>query len=199
MSTPNPDPRVPATMPPAAPEEVTKKRDGLISGLDTAAKTATGTLQAVLRKMSELLANTKDNAQLSMNLYEDVKNAFTRHLAEAEKNPKLAADMPPVLISAVEWMQEYISSRGFEATPAAAAAPAATAAAPAAGAAQGQGKAKDAFESSSAAKKRAAITGDVPPPPSVANAKPPDSQEVQKDLESFKAWMKNPALGKLKG
>jgi hypothetical protein len=196
MSTPNPDPRVPATMPPAAPEEVTKKRDGLISGLDAAAKTATGTLQAVLRKMSELLANTKDNAQLSMNLYEDVKNAFTRHLAEAEKNPKLAADMPPVLISAVEWMQEYISSRGFEAPQAAAAPAATTAPAPAA---QGQGKSKDAFESSSAAKKRAAITGDVPPPPSVANAKPPDSQEVQKDLESFKAWMKNPALGKLKG
>ncbi|MFP2901530.1 hypothetical protein ACLEQD_35145, partial [Corallococcus sp. 4LFB] len=66
-------------------------------------------------------------------------------------------------------------------------------------AAPGQGKVKDAFESSSAAKKRAVLTGDVPPPPSVAAAKPPDAQEVQKDMESFKAWMKNPALGKLKG
>ncbi|MFP2901703.1 hypothetical protein, partial [Corallococcus sp. 4LFB] len=127
MTTPTPDPRVPATMPPAAPEEVTKKRDGLITGLDAAAKTATGTLQAVLRKMSELLANTKDGAQLNMNLYEDVKTAFNRHLQEAEKNPKLAADMPAVLINAVEWMQEYISSRGFDSPPAAAAAPAATA------------------------------------------------------------------------
>ncbi|MBN8231388.1 hypothetical protein JYK02_28140 [Corallococcus macrosporus] len=200
MTTPNPDPRVPATMPPAAPEEVTKKRDGLISGLDAAAKSATGTLQAVLRKMSELLANTKDGAQLNMNLYEDVKTAFNRHLKEAEKNPKLAADMPAVLINAVEWMQEYISSRGFDPAPAAAAAPAATA--PAAAAAPGQAKVKDAFESSSAAKKRAVLTGDVPPPPSVAAtpaAKPADAQEVQKDLESFKAWMKNPALGKLKG
>ncbi|RYZ33827.1 MAG: hypothetical protein EOO71_40940 [Myxococcaceae bacterium] len=198
MSNPNPDPRVPAEMPPAAPEELTKKREGIISGLDAASKGATGTLQQVLRKMSELLVNTKDGAHMNMALYQDVKDAFNRHLGEAGKNPALAA-MPPVLIEAVEWMQNYLTSRGFE--PSAAAAPAAAAPAAAAkpAAAAGPGGPKDAFVSDSAAKKRAAITGDVPPPPSIANAPPPNTQEVQKDLESFKAWMKNPALGKLKG
>ncbi|RKH10752.1 hypothetical protein D7Y13_18300 [Corallococcus praedator] len=198
MSNPNPDPRVPAEMPPAAPEELTKKREGIISGLDAASKGATGTLQQVLRKMSELLVNTKDGAHMNMALYQDVKDAFNRHLGEAGKNPALAT-MPPVLIEAVEWMQNYLTSRGFEpsaAAPAAAAAPAQVAK-PAAAA--GQAGPKDAFVSDSAAKKRAAITGDVPPPPSIANAPPPSTQEVQKDLESFKAWMKNPALGKLKG
>ncbi|MCY1045173.1 hypothetical protein OV208_27915 [Corallococcus sp. bb12-1] len=199
MSNPNPDPRVPAEMPPAAPEELTKKREGIISGLDAASKGATGTLQQVLRKMSELIVNTKDGAHMNMALYQDVKDAFNRHLGEAGKNPALAS-MPPVLIEAVEWMQNYLTSRGFE--PSAAAAPAAAAAAPAQvakPAAGGPSGAKDAFVSDSAAKKRAAITGDVPPPPSIANAPPPSTQEVQKDLESFKAWMKNPALGKLKG
>lgn len=197
MANPNPDPRVPAEMPPAAPEELTKKRESIITGLDAAAKTATGTLQQVLRKMSELLANTKDGAHMNMALYQDVKDAFNRHLGEAGKNPALAA-MPPVLIESVEWMQNYLTARGFD--PAAAATPAAAAPTPAAkpAAAAGASGGRDAFESDSAAKKRAAITGDVPPPPAVANAKP-DSQEVQKDLESFKAWMKNPALGKLKG
>ena len=113
MSTPNPDPRVPAEMPPAAPEELTKKRDTIITGLDAAAKTATGTLQGVLRKMSELLVNTKDGAHMNMALYQDVKDAFNRHLGEAGKNPALAS-MPPVLIESVEWMQNYLTARGFE-------------------------------------------------------------------------------------
>lgn len=197
MSNPNPDPRVPAEMPPAASEELTKKREGIIAGLDAAAKGSTGTLQQVLRKMSELLVNTKDGAQMNMQLYQDVKDAFNRHLSEAGKNPALAT-MPPILIESVEWMQTYLTERGVAP---AAAAPAPAATAPAAKPAAGQATAKDAFESGSAAKKRAMVTGDVPPPPSVAATpgKPPDSQEVQKDLESFKAWMKNPALGKLKG
>ncbi|RKG82922.1 hypothetical protein [Corallococcus terminator] len=194
MSNPNPDPRVPAEMPPAAPEELTKKREGIIAGLDTAAKGATGTLQQVLRKMSELLVNTKDGAQMNMQLYQDVKDAFNRHLGEAGKNPALAS-MPPVLIESVEWMQTYLTERGV--APKAAAAPAAAAPTPPAAKSAGPAAAKDAFESSAGAKKRAVLTGDVPPPPAAPPAQ--DTQEVQKDLESFKAWMKNPSLGKLKG
>ncbi|NVJ03166.1 hypothetical protein HV824_34355 [Myxococcus sp. AM009] len=195
MSNPNPDPRVPAQMPPEAPPELVAKRERLVTELENQAKSATGTLQQVMRKMSALLGNTKPGASLSFQLYQDVKDAFTRHLNEATKTPALA-NMPPVLVESVEWMQAYLNARGFatEEAAAAAAAPAATAAPAAAPKAPaGPGGAKDAFETSS--KKHASLTGDVPPPP----AAPPDVKAEQKDLESFKAWMKNPSLGKLKG
>ena len=198
MSNPNPDPRVPAQMPPDAPPELVAKRERLVTELENQAKSASGTLQQVMRKMSALLANTKPGASLSFQLYQDVKDAFSRHLSEAGKNPALA-NMPPVLVESVEWMQAYLNARGF-ATDQAAAAPAATATATAPAAAKAPGApaaggAKDAFESGG--KKRASLTGDVPPPPAVAN--PPDVKAEQKELESFKAWMKNPSLGKLKG
>ncbi|MFP2962182.1 hypothetical protein ACLEPN_31470 [Myxococcus sp. 1LA] len=193
MSNPNPDPRVPAQMPPEAPAELTGKREKLITELENQAKSASGTLQQVMRKMSALMANTKPGASLNFQLYQDVKDAFSRHLNEAQKTPALA-NMPAILVESVEWMQAYLNARGFAADEAPAAAPTATAApaaAPKAPAAPGG--AKDAFETSS--KKHASLTGDVPPPPS----SPPDVKAEQKDLESFKAWMKNPSLGKLKG
>ncbi|WP_426750670.1 hypothetical protein [Myxococcus sp. Y35] len=191
MSNPNPDPRVPAQMPPEAPPEILAKREGIITELENQAKSATGTLQQVMRKMAGLLANTRPGSSLNFQLYQDVKDAFSRHLNEASKTPALAT-MPPVVTEAVEWMQAYLAARGFatEDAPAAAAPVAAPAPAPAAGAPKG---AKDAFETSS--KKHGALTGDVPPPPSVQ----PDVKAEQKELESFKAWMKNPSLGKLKG
>ncbi|RYZ15990.1 MAG: hypothetical protein EOO70_05555, partial [Myxococcaceae bacterium] len=54
--------------------------------------------------------------------------------------------------------------------------------------------AQDGFESSNA--NRAAALGDVPPPPGAVK---PDVKGEQQQLDSFKAWMKNPSLGKLKG
>ncbi|NMO21605.1 hypothetical protein HPC49_32205 [Pyxidicoccus fallax] len=189
MSNTNPDPRVPSEMPPDAPAELVAKRDRIIPELEKQAKAATGTLQQVMRKMGALISNTKPGAALDGRLYQDVKDAFSRHLAEAEKNPAIAA-MPPILVESVEWMQAYLNARGFSsetsAAPAAAPAKAPAGKAPAAGA-------KDAFETST--KKHAALTGDVPPPP----AQPLDVKKEQKELESFKAWMKNPSLGKLKG
>lgn len=193
MSNPNPDPRVPAQMPPEAPPELVAKRERLVTELENQAKSATGTLQQVMRKMSALLGNTKPGASLSFQLYQDVKDAFTRHLNEATKTPALAS-MPPVLVESVEWMQAYLNARGFATDEAAAAAPAPTAAPAAAPKAPaGPGGGKDAFETSS--KKLPSLTGDAPPPPSAQ----PDVKAEQKDLESFKAWMKNPSLGKLKG
>lgn len=192
MSNPNPDPRVPAEMPPEAPADLVAKRERIIPELEKQAKTATGTLQQVMRKMASLLTNTKPGASLSFQLYQDVKDAFSRHLGEAEKNPALA-NMPTVLVESVEWMQAYLNARGFAAD----AAPAATGtAAPAAKAPAGKAPvagAKDAFESGG--KKQVSLGGDVPPPPAGA----PDVKAEQKELESFKAWMKNPSLGKLKG
>jgi hypothetical protein len=192
MSNPNPDPRVPAEMPPEAPADLVAKRERIIPELEKHAKTATGTLQQVMRKMAALITNTKPGASLSFQLYQDVKDAFSRHLGEAEKNPALA-NMPTVLVESVEWMQAYLNARGFAADTA----PAATsAAAPAAKAPAGKAPpaagAKDAFESGG--KKHASLTGEAPPP-----AATPDVKAEQKELESFKAWMKNPSLGKLKG
>lgn len=194
MSNPNPDPRVPAQMPPEAPPELTAKRERLVTELENQAKSATGTLQQVMRKMAALLANTKPGASLSFQLYQDVKDAFSRHLNEATKTPALA-NMPPIVVESVEWMQAYLAARGFAVDQAAPAAPAAQPAAKAAPA----GKAptagvKDAFESGG--KKMPSLGGDAAPP---AAAAPPDVKAEQKELESFKAWMKNPSLGKLKG
>ncbi len=193
MSNPNPDPRVPAQMPPEAPADLVAKREPIAAELENQAKSATGTLQQVMRKMAALLANTKPGASLSFQLYQDVKDAFSRHLNEASKTPALA-NMPPILVESVEWMQAYLEARGFAAenAPAATATAAPAAKAPAAKAPVAGG-AKDAFETGG--KKHAALTGDVPPPP----AAQPDVKAEQKDLESFKAWMKNPSLGKLKG
>ncbi|QSQ18668.1 hypothetical protein JY651_25220 [Pyxidicoccus parkwayensis] len=181
----------PAELPPDAPAELVAKRDRIIPELEKQAKTATGTLQQVMRKMAALISNTKPGAALDGRLYQDVKDAFSRHLSEAEKNPALAA-MPPVLVESVEWMQAYLNARGFSPESASAPAAAAPAKAPAAGKAAAAGP-KDAFESGG--KKHASLTGEAPPPP----AAPLDAKKEQKELESFKAWMKNPSLGKLKG
>lgn len=191
MSNSKPDQRVIPEIP-DAPADLVAKRERIIPELENQAKTATGTLQQVMRKMASLLSNTKPGASINGQLYRDVKDAFSRHLGEAEKSPALA-NMPAVLIESVEWMQAYLEARGF----ATEAAPAATASAPAAAKAPA-GKApaagaKDAFESGG--KKQVSLSGDVPPAP----ATQPDVKTEQKELESFKAWMKNPSLGKLKG
>ncbi|PTL80499.1 hypothetical protein [Vitiosangium sp. GDMCC 1.1324] len=187
MSTSNPKVNVPAEMPPEAPAELLAKRDKLVADLEAAAKSATGTQQQVMRKMATLLGSTKQGAPFDPQLFQDVKDAFQRYAQDPEASAK---PQPAILMQSVEWMQNYLSSRGFAVQGAPASAPAATAApAPARGG-------KDSFESGASQKARA-ITGDVPPPPAGQPAPPADKQ--QQDLESFKTWMKNPGLGKVKG
>jgi ABC-type transporter Mla subunit MlaD len=189
MSTSNkPQVTVPAEMPREAAPEILAKRDQLIADLETAAKASTGTLQQVLRKMSALISNTKPGAALDNRLFQDVKDAFQRFSQDTEA----AAKRPPVLMQSVEWMQAYLSSRGFAVEGAAATASAPAAAAnPAAPRAAGG---KDGFESGGS--QRARVLGDVPPPP---GAQPEGAKDQQQQLESFKTWMKNPGVGNVKG
>ncbi|HZI14680.1 MAG TPA: hypothetical protein VE153_30210 [Myxococcus sp.] len=172
-----------------APPELIAKAGSIIAELEREAKTATGTLQQVLRSMANLLTSTKNN-NFDVQLYNDVKNVFQKYMKEMSAKP---APMPPVVMTSLEWLQTYIGSRGAPAP--AAAAPAAAASAPAARPAAAGAGAKDGFEKS--AKRAVSLSGEAPPPPAAGAPLNPKTEEQQ--LESFKAWMKNPALGKLKG
>jgi hypothetical protein len=180
----------PAVAPPEAPPEMLEKRDKIAGELEKLAKTSTGTLQQVLRKTAALMNNTKQGAQIDVQLYNDVKEAFLRYAKDTS-----AGATPPVLMDALEWMSSYLETRGFgPAEQPAAAAPAAAAAPSAAPRAKGP---QDGFESGKPAARPMSLGNpDAPPPPS---AKPLDPKAEQKELESFKNWMKNPGLGKLKG
>ena len=188
---------------PTEPPELVAKRDKLLAALEKQAKTATGTAQPVLRKMHELLANTKVGAPLNVNLYNEVKDAFVRFT----KDPVLPP--PTIIMEVVEFLQERLVAVGFtgqmewpegappipagfvgallEGAPAASSAPAAPAARSGAGV-------KDGFEGSSSQRKMTLNPETAPAP-----AAPSDAKSEQQQLESFKTWMKNPALGKVKG
>ncbi len=182
----------PAVAPPDAPPEMLEKRDRLAADLEKLAKTSTGTLQQVLRKMAALMSNTKQGAQIDVQLYTDVKEAFLRYSKDTAAGPT-----PQILMDSLEWMSSYLDTRGAGPAEQPAAAPAPTAAAPAPSSAPRAKGPQDGFESSKPGSRPMSLGNpDAPPPPS---AKPLDPSEVKKDIESFKNWTKNPALGKLKG
>lgn len=189
---------------PTEPPELVAKREKLLAALEKQAKTATGTAQPVLRKMHELLANTKVGSPLNVNLYNEVKDAFVRFT----KDPVLPP--PTIIMEVVEFLQERLVAVGFtgqmewpegappvpagfvgallEGAPAAAA-PAAKAQRP------GAAGVKDGFEGSGGQRKGMTLNPETAPAP----AAPSDAKSEQQQLESFKTWMKNPALGKVKG
>jgi hypothetical protein len=188
MSTPS-KPFVPVEIN-DAPPDLLAKAGPLLAELDKATKAATGTLQQVLRIMTMLVTDTKAGS-LNQQTYQDLKNAINRYMKDVTENPSLAANRPAVLADAVDWVQAYVAARGVTPEKPAAAAPAPTAAP----AARGAGvTAKDGFESGPKAR-MPSLGGDPAPAPAAAQP----GEKSEKDLESFKAWMKNPALGKLKG
>jgi hypothetical protein len=171
----------------SAPAELLAKREHLIAELDKAAKSAHGTLQQVLLKMGVLIGGTRPGAAIDPQGCEGIKEAFLR-FSEDPAAPRT----PPILMEAMEWIQAYLAaSSSLMAAPAPAgvrASPSpATSAAP---------RGKDSFESGAAPRARS-VTGEVPHQPAAPPAEAPKGQQQQ--LESFKTWMKNPALGKLKG
>ncbi|MBE4751103.1 hypothetical protein G4177_23285 [Corallococcus sp. ZKHCc1 1396] len=193
MTTPTS--KEPRPLPPEPPE-LTAKREKLLVELDTQSKAATGTFQQVLRNMRKLVASSAPTAPLDETLYADVKDALTRFM----KDPILPP--PPILGQVVEYLQYRISTYGMtiqkavmEMNPEIGAKLAITPPGPAAPAAppvasRPSAKAtSDGFESSSKGKM------DLNPERNAT----PDPKAEQAQLESFKAWMKNPALGKLKG
>jgi hypothetical protein len=182
----------PSVAVPDAPPEMIEKRDKIVAELEKIAKTSTGTLQQVLRKTASLMFNTRQGAQIDTQLYSDVKEAFLRYSKDTT-----AGATPPILMDAIEWMSSYLETRGFSPSEPAAAAAATPAPAAASSSAPRPKGPQDGFESGkSAARPMSLGNPDAPPPP---NAKPLDPKAEQKELESFKNWMKNPALGKLKG
>lgn len=185
---------------PVEPPELVAKRERLLAALEKQAKTATGTAQPVMRKMYDLLANSKVGAPFSMNLYVDVKNAFVRFM----KDPVLPP--PPIIMECVEFMQERLVTVGFSgemewpegAPPVPAAfskvnlAEGVPQAKPAPAPKRVRGP-KDGFESASARKPPAVAMLDGQEPVPLT----PKSENLQ--LDSFKTWMQNPDLGKTKG
>ncbi|HEX8821409.1 MAG TPA: hypothetical protein VF794_15895 [Archangium sp.] len=190
---------------PTEPPELVAKRDRLLATLEKEAKAATGTAQPVLRKMHELLSNTKVGSPLNAGLYQEVKDSFVRFM----KDPVLPP--PAIIMEVVEFLQERLVTVGFtgqmewpEGAPPVPAGfvgsllqgtPAASAPAAAAPAQRGAGGVKDGFEGSSSQRKMT-LNPETAPAPAAAST---DPKSEQQQLESFKTWMKNPALGKVKG
>ena len=176
-----------------APPELLAKAEPIAAELDKAAKTATGTLQQVLRVVANVVRDTKTGS-LTQELHKSMTDQMTRLMTEAKTDASIAAKVPPALGEAVDWLQSYLRARGVpeggylsEGKPAAkapvAAAPVQQRPMP--------GGAKDGFESKSA--RPMALPTDDAPNPALPQQKP------GQQLESFKAWMKNPSAGKLKG
>lgn len=189
---------------PTEPPELVAKRDRLLAALDKQAKAATGTAQPVLRKMYDLLANTKVGAPLNVGLYQDVKNAFVRFM----KDPVLPP--PTIIMECVEFLQERLVAVGFtgqmEWPEGAPPLPAGFVGGllegvqlPTAPAAAGKpAGAKDGFESTGN-KGKLTLNPETSAAPAPAPAAPADAKSEQQQLESFKTWMKNPGLGNVKG
>jgi len=207
MSNPK-NPAAPAF--PPEPPALAVERERLLPELEKQAKAATGATQQVLRKLHELIAHTKPGAPFDFQIYSDVKGAFERFM----KDPVLPP--PPVIMQCVEFMQERLVAFGFtgkmELPPGApppppelvgsisggTSAPAVSAPAAAAPrAAPAVRGAKDGFEGSTAkTQSRPTLNPETAAPPPGA---PTENKPEQQQLESFKTWMKNPHVGKVKG
>jgi len=185
---------------PPEPPDLVEKREKLLTELEAQSKTAQGTLLQVVRTMKMLVASTAPSAPFDEKLYGDVSGALSRFM----KDPVLP--VPPVLGAVVAYLQERLNTYGVtiqnavkEMNPEIAAklaftppseAGAAAAAQPASPARPaGVTGSKDGFESTS----RPALSLDPEASPT------PGADPKEQQLESFKAWMKNPSLGKLKG
>lgn len=200
------DPKASPIAVPQEPPEFIARRTKLIAELEKQSKSAQGGIKACMLKSIQVLKAMEPSMPLDEQLYSDMTEAFMR----LTKDP--APQQPPeIFLTLMDYMQERISVlspqyaavaadneiklplvKGSEAAAATAAAPAAAPAAPAAPAAKG---AKDGFESSGPAKKKLSLGGDDTPPPPGASS----DTKKKEELESFKAWMKNPGLGKTKG
>lgn len=197
MSTP---PKTQLPLPPEPPE-LKEKRDKLLAELDVQGKTAQGTFLQVVRNMRKLVAASAPGTPLDEGMYKDVTDSLNRFM----KDPILPP--PAILGHVVEYLQYRISTYGMTIQSAVmemnpelgakfAVTPPAAAPAPAAPARSAGGlKTSDGFESAS--RPKIALTREDSLPGAAKAADP--RAESQQQLDSFKAWMKNPTLGKLKG
>ena len=85
---------------PVEPPELIARREQLLTQLETEAKAATGTAQPVLRKLHELLTNTRPDQPFNPALYGQVHEAFQAFL----KAPVLPP--PAILMECMTFLQE---------------------------------------------------------------------------------------------
>ena len=183
---------------PREPPEMIERRGKLLAELDNQQKSATGTIKAVMLKLMQVFKAMEPGSPLDEQLYQDFKDAFIR----LSKDPA-AIPVNPLFFECVEYMQSRITvlTPQFQAvatqynvtigqqSAAAAPAPDAAAAAPAA-----PKRASDGFESGAPVRKPMNLGAEPVLPPGGT-----EKQDKQEELESFKNWMKNPGLGKMKG
>jgi hypothetical protein len=195
---------------PREPPEMIARRGTILADFEKQSKTATGNIRACMLKSIQLLKSMEPSMPLNEQMYKDFTDAFMRLASDPAALPP-----PEIFLSLVEYMQERIAILAPKFAevaaehdikvnpikpPEAAAAPAATPAAaapPPAPAAKGGKSAKDGFESSAPAKKKMNLGGDDAPAPPSASSEA--EKKKKEELESFKTWMKNPGLGKMKG
>ena len=203
------NPNAPPQFPPEPPERAAE-RERLIPEIEKQAKSATGTAQPLLRKFHELMLHTRPGAPFDLQIYQDVKDAFMRFM----KDPVLP---PPVIImQCVEYMQKRLVAFGFtgqmQLPPGVTIpdkvmgpsllegvqVPNTGSAAPAAS--PGVKKAQDGFEGGSSKPSKMTLNPETAAPPKAPAAPASaDAKSELQQLESFKTWMKNPSIGKLKG
>jgi hypothetical protein len=87
-----------AVFPPESSAQAAE-RERLLPELLKQSKAATGTVQSVLRKMHDVLAQTKPGTPVDLKIFEVAKEAF----AQLGKEPHLK--VPPVLMQAVEFLK----------------------------------------------------------------------------------------------
>jgi hypothetical protein len=186
---------------PPEPPELIEKRGKLLAELEVQSKTATGTFLQVCRTMTKLVASTDPGSPFDERLYGDVSGALQRFM----KDPILP--LPPVLGMVVDYLSQRLNTYGMTiqtavkemnpemhakmafTPPSGAAVPSA---APAARPSPGAKKPSDGFEGSST-QRPMSLNPEIDAPVAA------DPKKEQQNLDSFKAWMKNPSLGKLKG
>jgi hypothetical protein len=82
------------------PPALAAERDKLMAELQKQAKTATGPTQTVLKKLYEVLAQTKPGATANPQVFTEAKAAF------AELNKAKVDSPPPVIMQTLEFMQK---------------------------------------------------------------------------------------------
>ena len=165
---------------PARPSDPFAWRDQLIAELESAVKTATGSVQPVLQKLLAVVSNSRPGGSLDRQLFQDLQESFGRFSQDR------SAAAPPVIMESLEWIQIcFIAPSSASSSSSSSAG----AAAKPAGVVKGG---KDSFDSGAAQRARS-LTGDIPLTPGAPKEKP------QEQLESIKNWLMNPGLGKVKG
>ncbi|MFL5346130.1 MAG: hypothetical protein ACJ8AT_15180 [Hyalangium sp.] len=84
----------------AEPAALAAERERLIPELLKQSKATTGTVQTALRKMHDVLVQTRPGATADLKIYEAAKAAFV----QLDKEPNVR--VPPVLLQAVEFLQK---------------------------------------------------------------------------------------------